>query len=47
MKPTGVKTSTYINFDVESNHRDPKFEISDHVRISIYKNIFAKGVTPK
>ena len=26
--------------------KDPKFKIGDHVRISKYKNIFAKGYTP-
>ena len=26
--------------------KDPKFKISDHVRVSKYKNIFAKGYTP-
>ena len=28
------------------NDKDPKFKIGDHVRISEYKNIFAKGYTP-
>ena len=28
------------------NDKDPKFKIGDHVRISKYKNIFAKGYTP-
>ena len=40
-----VKASTYIDFNVESNDKDPKFEVDDHARISIYKNIFAKGYT--
>ena len=40
-----VKASTYIDFNVESNDKDPKFEVGDHVRISIYKNIFTKGYT--
>ena len=26
--------------------KDPKFKVGDHVRISEYKNIFAKGYTP-
>ena len=30
----------------EVNDKDPKFKVSDHVRISKYKNIFAKGYTP-
>ena len=27
-------------------HKGPKFEIDDHVRISKYKNIFAKSYNP-
>ena len=30
----------------EVNNKDPKFKVGDHVRISRYKNIFAKGYTP-
>ena len=26
-----------------SNDKDPKFKVGDHVRISKYKNVFAKG----
>ena len=26
--------------------KDPKFKVGDNVRISKYKNIFAKGYTP-
>ena len=29
-----------------SDDKDPKFKIGDHVRISEYKNIFAKVYTP-
>ena len=29
----------------EVDNNDPKFKIGDHVRISRYKNIFAKGYT--
>ena len=28
------------------NKKDPKFKVGDHVRISKYKNIFAKRYTP-
>ena len=31
---------------LRSNDKDPKFKFGDHVRISEYKNIFAKGYTP-
>ena len=46
MKPVDVKSSTYIDFAKENNEQDPKFKIGDIVRISKYKNIFAKGYTP-
>ena len=45
MKPFDVKDNTYIDFKKEVNDRDPKFKVGDHVRISKYKNIFAKGYT--
>ena len=46
MKPIDVKDNTYIDFKKEVNDKDPKFKVGDHVRISKYKNIFAKGYTP-
>ena len=48
IKPVYVKDNTYINFKKEVNDKDPKFKVGDHVRISKYKNIFAKeiGLTP-
>ena len=46
MKPVDVKDNTYIDFEKEVNNKDPKFKIGDHVRISKYKNIFAKGYLP-
>ena len=46
MKPVDVKDNTYIDFDKEVNDNGPKFKVGDHVRISKYKNIFAKGYTP-
>ena len=46
MKPVDVKDDTYINFEKKLNDGDPKFKVGDHVRISKYKNIFAKGYTP-
>ena len=46
MKPIYVKGNTYIDFGKEVIDKDPKFEVGDHVRISKYKNIFAKGYTP-
>ena len=46
VKPVEVKDNTYIDFKKEVNDKDPKFKVGDHVRISKYKNIFAKGYTP-
>ena len=46
MKPVDVKDNTYIDFKKEVNDKDPKFKVGDHVRISKYKNTFAKGYTP-
>ena len=47
MKPIDVKDNTYINTGKEINNKDPKFKVGDRVRISKYKNIFAKGYTSK
>ena len=46
MKPVDVKSNTYINSSKEINDKDPKYKIGDIVRISKYKNIFARGYTP-
>ena len=46
MKPVDVKDNTYIDFKKEVNDKDPEFEVGDYVKISEYKNIFAKGYTP-
>ena len=43
MKPIDVKDKTYINIGQEINDKDLKFKVGDHVRISKYRNIFAKG----
>ena len=45
MKPVDVEDNTYIDFKKEANDQDPKFKVGYHVRISKYKNIFAKGCT--
>ena len=43
MKHKDVKPSTYIDSRKEINDEDPKSKTGDIVRISKYKNIFAKG----
>ena len=37
--------NTYIDSSKNVNDKDPKFKVVNHVRISKYKNIFAKGYT--
>ena len=46
MKPVDVKSNTYIVFNKKNNNEDPKSRPGDHVRVSIYKSIFAKGYVP-
>ena len=45
MKPIDVKSRIYVDFDIENSDKDPKFKVGYNVRISKYKNIFAKGYT--
>ena len=45
IKPLKVEDNTYIDSIKEVNDKDPKFKVGDHVRISKYKNSFAKGYT--
>ena len=46
MKPAEVKDNAYIDSSKEVNDKDPKYKVGDYVRISKYKNIFAKRYTP-
>ena len=46
MKPADVKRDCFAEYNEESNEKDPKFKVGDHVRISKFKNVFAKGYTP-
>ena len=41
MKPIDVKSSSYAEYNVDSDAKDPKFKIGYHVR-----NIFAKEYAP-
>ena len=45
MKPVDVKSSTYVNSSKEINNKNRKFKVGNNVRISKYKNAFAKGYT--
>ena len=46
MKPIDVKSDSYAEYNVDSNDKDPKFKVGNHVKISKYKYTFAKGYAP-
>ena len=35
-----------MNLNAQNNDKDPKFSLSDHVRISKYNTFYAKGYIP-
>ena len=39
IETTDIKASTYIDFVVESNDKDHKFDVDDYARISNHRNI--------
>ena len=43
MKPIDVTSDSYAEYNKDFNKKNPKFKVGGHVRISKYKNIFAKG----
>ena len=45
MKPIDATSDSYAEYNEDSNDKDPKFKVGDHVRISKYKSIFGKGYT--
>ena len=45
VKPIDVTSDSYAEYNEDSNEKDPKFKVGDRVRISKFKNIFAKGYT--
>ena len=42
MKPIDVTSDSYTEQNEDFIKKDPKFKVGDHVKISKYKNIFAK-----
>ena len=46
MKPINVTSDSYAKYNEDSNKKDPKLKVDKHVRISKFKNIFAKEYTP-
>ena len=47
MKPIDVTDDSLAEYNEKGNKKGPKFKVGDHVRISKYKNIFAKGYWSK
>ena len=45
MNSIDVRSDSYAEHNEDSNEKEPKFKVGGHVRISKYKNIFAKGYT--
>ena len=46
MKPIDVTDDSFAEYNEESNKKNPKFKIGNHVTISKYKNVFAKRYAP-
>ena len=46
MKLIDVGDNSFGEYNEESKEKYPKLKVGDHVRISKYKNIFAKGYAP-
>ena len=45
MKTIDVKSDSYAEYNEDSSEKDLKLKVGDNVRISKYKNIFAKVYT--
>ena len=45
MKPIDLTSDSYAEYNEDSNLTKPQFKVGDHIRISKYKNIFAKRYT--
>ena len=46
MKPIDVIENSYAEYNEDFNKNGPKFKVGDYIRISKYKNIFAKWCVP-
>ena len=45
-KPIDITGDYYAEYNENVDKKGPKIKVGDNVRISKYKNIFAKGCTP-
>ena len=46
MKSIDITSDSYADYNEDSNKKDPKLKVGNHVKISKYRNIFAKWYTP-
>ena len=46
MKPIDITDDFYVEYSEDFNKKNPESKVGDNVRISKYKNTFAKGYTP-
>ena len=46
MKPIDVADNSFVEYNEDSNKRNPTLKVGDRVRFSKYNNIFAKGFVP-
>ena len=46
MKPIDVMGDSYVEYNEDSNKKDPKFKVGDHLKTYKYKDIFTKGYFP-
>ena len=44
MKPIDVTSDSYAEYNEDSNKKNAKFKVDDHVRILKYKNILLKDI---
>ena len=44
IKPIGIKSDSSAEYNEDSNEKEPKFNVGDHVRISKYKKILLKDI---
>ena len=46
MKPIDITSDSYAEYSADSNKKDPKFKVGDHLKNMKIQNIFAKGYSP-
>ena len=46
MKPIDITSDSYAENSADSNKKDPKFKVGDHLKNMKIQNIFAKGYSP-